>query len=204
MANPGNLVSSLASRLQALEHTRRRMESLFSKGLLVRRDVEEIYKGLYVTAFTSFEGLIENYFEGMLTGHISPPNANVVPHVTFRSKRLAHSVVCAGRNYADWIPYEHTERRAKSFFRRGRPFSQLTPTDKNVVKAMVVIRHAIAHRSNHAINQFRREITSALNLIPRERTPAGFLRSVYTFAPRQTRYELYSTEMFRIAQFLCN
>jgi hypothetical protein len=43
------------------------MEKLFSKGAIVRRDIERVYEGLYLDTITSLENLIERLFLGLLT-----------------------------------------------------------------------------------------------------------------------------------------
>jgi len=44
------------------------METLLGKGIIVRRDIEQIYNGLYLDAVCSFERFIEGLFIGLLVG----------------------------------------------------------------------------------------------------------------------------------------
>jgi hypothetical protein len=68
---------------------------------------------------------------------------------------------------------------------------------------ITTIRNAIAHQSTHAIKQFENKVTAGLTLLPQERKPAGFLRSLLRVSPRQTRFEFYVNELGRIATAIC-
>jgi hypothetical protein len=50
---------------------------------------------------------------------------------------------------------------------------------------------------------FEQEVIGALTLMPRERTPAGFLRSIFRTAPVETQYENLVGEMAIVALKLC-
>ncbi|WP_457654152.1 hypothetical protein [Rhodocaloribacter sp.] len=178
--------------------TRKKIEKLYSRGLLVRRDVERVYEGLYLDAITSLEATIEDLFIRIITGRSLP--TEVVVRVSFNSSQVARDVMLGGeRRYLDWFPYDRTEKRAKAFLRGGRPFTQLSTTDKKVLKEMLIIRNAIAHKSHHSRKKFKDFVVN-FPLISRERTPAGFLHS--RIDPTTTRYQYYASEMIRIIQLL--
>ena len=204
MAKPANdLANALVGHLKALEWTRSKMETLLARGVIVRRDTECVYEGLYLDAITSLENLIEGLFLGLLTGRIVH-SSSVVPRVTFRSDRVARDVVFGGRNYVDWFPYRYTEQRAMAFFRSGTPFTTLDKAHKTQLENLLYIRNAIAHRSNYAKRKFEQEVIGSLPLTPRERTPAGFLRSRFRITPVQTRYENLVADIVSIALKLCS
>ena len=204
MAKPAtSLANALVGHLKALEWTRSKMETLLARDVIVRRDIERVYEGLYLDAITSLENLIEGLFLGLLTGRIVH-SSSVVPRVTFRSDRVARDVVFGGRNYVDWFPYRYTEQRARAFFRSGIPFATLDKAHKTQLKNLLYIRNAIAHKSSYAKRTFEQEVIGSLLLTPRERTPAGFLRSRFRIAPVQTRYENLVADMVSIALELCN
>ena len=191
--------SKLIGHLKTLEWTRAKIERLYAQGLLVRRDVERVYEGLYLDAITSLESAIEELFVRLLTGRGAP--SGIVPRVTFRSSRVAREVMLGGeRKYLDWFPYERTEKRAKAFFRAGEPFTRLERADKRVIEDLLVIRNAIAHKSHYSKRRFE-QFASGYPLLPHERTPAGFLRS--RIDPRTTRFQFYTAEIARIIQILC-
>ena len=113
-------------------------------------------------------------------------------------------MVFGGQNYVDWLPYRHTEQRALAFFRNGSPFTHLNGQDKALIEQLLYVRNAIAHKSDHAKRMFDEKIISTLSLTPREKTPAGYLRSIFRTAPNQTRYEYLILEIAAVAQKLCN
>lgn len=205
MAKPAtSLANALVGHLRGLEWTRGKMETLLARGVIVRRDIERVYEGLYLDAITSLEKLIEGLFLGLLTGRIVHSSPAVVRRVTFRSDRVARDVVFGGRNYVDWFPYHYTEQRAKAFFRSGIPFTTLDKADKTQLENLLYIRNAIAHRSSYAKRKFEQEVIGLLPLTLRERTPAGFLRSRFRITPIQTRYENLVADIVSIALELCN
>jgi hypothetical protein len=151
---------------------------------------------------TSFEALLEELFVGLLTGGISP-GAKIHPRVTFQSHAVARDVMLGGRAYVDWLPYHFTDNRADAFFRGGVPFSNLDKANKRELDRMITIRNAVAHQSRSARKKFEDEVLGVAPLLPIERTPAGFLRSVFRLAPPQTRYEEIAGTFALLARRLC-
>jgi len=198
-----SLANKFIGHLNYLEKTRAKMEKLLTTGAIVRRDIEQVYAGLYLEAITSLERLIESLFIGLLVGRIAPGSSEIVQRVSFKSDRVARDVVFGGRNYVDWLPYHYTEQRAKAFFRNGLPFTSLDRADKRQVESLLYIRNVIAHKSSHSERMFEQEVIGALPLMPRERTPAGFLRSIFRTAPVKTQYENVVEEMVEVALKLC-
>jgi hypothetical protein len=184
--------------LKTIEWTRAKIERLFVQGLLVRRDAECVYEGLYLDAISSFELSIEELFFQILTGQFLPKG--VVARVTFHSNQVVRDVLLGERKYLDWLPYERTEKRAIAFLRAGEPFTRLGRVEKSTIEDSLIIRNAIAHKSYYSNKRFQQLIDSYL-LLPKERTPAGFLRS--KIDPTTTRYQFYIAEMARIMQLLC-
>jgi len=190
--------------LTYIESTRTKMETLMYNGEIVRRDIEQIYKGLYLDAVCSFEHFLEDLFIGLLTGRFKHPSSNIVPRVAFKSSKVARDIVSGGHNYVDWLPYNHTQQRANAFFRNGLPFTLLEPRDRQIIDQICCIRNAIAHQSNHAKKQFNDKVIGAIPISPRDRTPAAFLRSKFRIAPVQSRYTNLIIEMAGIAIKLCS
>jgi hypothetical protein len=204
MAQPSSYLSDqLVRQMNVLEKTRSRMEFLLSSGDVRRSDIEQVYSGLYMKAITSFEYLVEALFLGLLVGRFTPSTSKIVCRVDFRSDVVAREVVFGGRNYVDWFPYKNTEQRAKAFFRSGRPFTGLSKADKTILETLLCIRNAIAHPSRHARRRFEDEVIGSLPLTPQEMSPAGFLRSPFRIAPRQTRFENAVSDMVQVARTLC-
>ncbi len=203
MAKQANTLSlDLISHLRRLNSTRKKLEKLFTSGEITRLDIEQVYIGLYLDAIVSFERFIEQYFISLLVAGrlIAPPNT--IPRVTFASSIVARDVILGGKSYVDWLPYKFTENRAEAFFRSGLPFTSLTKAEKNTIEDFMTIRNAIAHKSGHSIKKFETDIIGNLTLPRKERTPSGFLRSIFRTTPMQTRYENLILEMAAIAQKL--
>lgn len=204
MSRPAlSLANEFIGHLNYLGKTRAKMEWLLTEGTIVRRDIEQVYAGLYLEAVTSLERLIEDLFIGLLAGRIDRHSLGIVPRVSFKSDLVAREVVLAGRHYVDWLPYNYMEERAKAFFRNGLPFARLGKPDKLQIENLLCIRNAIAHKSRYSQRRFEQTIIGVLPLQPRERTPAGFLRSVFRIAPIQTRYENLVRQMAEVALKLC-
>jgi hypothetical protein len=179
------------------------MERLYAQSMVAKRDVEHIYGALFLGAFASLEGMLEDLFLKLLTGRVRVPRS-VRSKVTFRSDMVARGVVFGDRKYVDWTPYDRTLKRAETLFYGGRPFSKLDPNEIGVIKMVCTIRNAVAHQSGHARKQFDKEVISQLTLPPRERTPTGFLRSIHSSAPDVTRYEQLIGDLTSIARNLAS
>jgi hypothetical protein len=185
-------LDNLERKLRGLGTTRARLEGLYSKKSVARKDLERLYEGLFMSAMTSFEDFFEAYFfELMLkpTGR----GAGTVPRVHFKSSKVLRDFVLGGRRYVNWLPFSWTEERAAIYLRGGEPFRKVDGTDRRQMKEWTILRNAIAHTGREARGRFERELLSGVPLPPRERTPAGYLRS----EPRvgTTRFENITREM---------
>ena len=189
-----SLAESLARRVKAVDGTRRSVEATVLAGSVSVRSAEQLYEGLFLAVFTSFETFLEDLFVGLLvqgSGLVSS-RSDVVPRMAIRSHQIARDVVIGpgSRRYAAWMPFEATERRAKMLFRGGRPFALLEIADRHALNQAYVIRNAIAHKSRESLRQFNAKVIGSLPLPAREQTPGGFLRSTFRAAPVQRRYEV--------------
>jgi hypothetical protein len=187
----------------SLEKTRSKMEKLATEQQLSRGDIERVYEGLFLGVFARMEVLLEELFFGLLVGGISCHSCDAVRRVDFSSEKIAREVILRERKYLEWLPYGKTEELAKAFFRGGRPFTKLDDGDKSRLQKCVYIRNAIAHKSRHANSTFKDKVIGSTPLTPRERTPAGFLRSQYRVTPSETRFQLYMTQSLSLMHKLC-
>lgn len=197
-----HLSSGLAGHLRRIDQVRRKAENLH-QGLQVRRhEIELIYAGLYLDVVVSFERFLESLFLGYLSGRLVR-RKGIVPRVTFRSEAVARDVVLGGKSYVDWFPYPgETLRRANAFFRSGRPFSDLDKPEKRVLQEALYIRNAIAHRSRHSLRMFETEVLGSQALLSHEKTPTGYLRSMFRQNPAQTRFESFAVDLATISSKL--
>jgi hypothetical protein len=198
-----DIASRLTRRLGRADLTRQRMEHLFRSGRIVRRDVEAVYEGLYVQAVSAFESFIAELFRALLLASVPVPGSRIARRVTFSSSPVLSDVLHGNRRYLDWLPYDQTEERARVYLRGGRPFTDVTPTDKDRLQRVVWTRNAIAHQSAFARNRFEENVIGATPLLSRERTPAGYLRTMTALPPAPTQFEVMLADLGRIAVALC-
>lgn len=196
------LSKKLASHFRYLEKTRKKTESLFHKKIIVRRDIEIIYAGLFLDIVTSFEGFLEELFLNLLVDDTIHHSKAVKAKFSFNNIANSRTIVCGDRNYVDWFPYDFTIKRAKIYFKSGKPFTDFDKEDKKFLKEILYVRNALAHRSKYSSKQFNKNVIKDLPLTAKEKTVTGFLRSFYVYAPPQTRYEYYVFQLAYLAKKL--
>ena len=203
------LFKNFNNHLITLNFTRVNTEKAFNKKSISKRDVEQVYKGLFLDAVASFEMLIENLFIGLLAGQYLPGTKKVLPKVKFKKTTIARDIVINNR-YFNWLPYENTTNRATDFFRSGFPFTaiikdQRFSNEKFNAKMSKIhcARNVIAHKSKYAQSQFENQIKGSVPLPLSERKIAPYLRGLYRTSPDHTRYERFIIDMAKIAKSLC-
>lgn len=201
-----SLASAFGRRLRDLDRTRQSVDRAAAAGVLSSVEISQIYEGLFLAVSTSFETFLEDLFIGLLVQGIGlqSKRRDIHPRIVVRSHTIARELIIGigSREYADWMPFSHTLRRAEIMFRGGRPFSLVTDGDKQLLSQCHVIRNAIAHKSRHSISKFENQVIGSLPLPARERTPGGYLRSIFRAYPPQTRYEVLSARLLLLARSL--
>lgn len=200
---PTTPLNKLVSSLGRLDYTRKRMEVLFQSNFIVTRDVHSVYEALFLRAITSFEVFLEEQFIAIMRGRATYDPGRVTVRMTATSRQALMDILLRGEQYMTWLPFSQTERRANIYLRGGKPFSELTDGDKSMIRTITTIRNAIAHRSTHATEEFKRTVIGSRTLRPSEKTPAGFLRAQARAAPTRNFFEVYVSELGRIASVLC-
>ncbi|MFL6764935.1 MAG: hypothetical protein ACJ8FO_07040 [Sphingomicrobium sp.] len=183
--------------MEKIERTRTRMEGLRASGRITLRDLQSVYEALFLRGVTSFEVFLESLFMAILRQKVRYPKSRVSLRMTAANDKALLEILQQNQAYLQWIPYSHTESRAKLYLNEGKPFSELTGGDKSIVKTITTIRNAIAHSGSHAKAEFERTVIGSRALLRGERTPAGFLRTAAN--PTQKRFEVYMVELSRIA-----
>lgn len=204
MTKPASAISeAFRKRLKLTEISRLKMESLFSSGAITEKDINLFYEGLFLRLVTSFEALLEELFLGLIVGkYATKPKSE--PKILFKDNKTAIEIMVAGqKKYLDWLPYIHTKNRAEAFFRTEHPFLRLDESEKGNLTAALHIRHAIAHQSKYAKEEFERKVVGSLPLLPKEKTPAGYLRASFRTSPKQTHYENLMITLAGMADKLC-
>ena len=193
--------NSFLVRLKRFELTRVKLESLYARRRVSRRDLEHTYGALFLAAITSFEGMLEILFLKLLCKKFAHPK-KIRALVEFDSDSTARRIVFGGRNYVDWLPYEQTIGRARLFFASGRPFTYLEKQDRKAIEIWCVTRNALAHQSHFAQRRFYELVIEPRTLLPNEKRPTAFLRSLHSTAPDVTQYEQLAGEMISVAKKL--
>jgi len=172
---------------------------------LRRRDIDQVYEALFMNMITSFEAFLEDLFVGLLVDGqgFTTSARGFARRTTIRTWRIAREMVIGpGGQYADWLPLKRTKDRANLFFRGGKPFTGATPADDRLIGRLLVIRNVIAHRSRFSQKKFETVALSGTFLPPRDRNPAGYLRSPFRANPYQTRYENLAADLLLLARRL--
>lgn len=202
------LFKNFNDHLRSLDFTRVNVENAFKKKAISKRDVEQVYKGLFLDAVASFEMFLENLFIGLLIDQYSPGTKKVFPKVKFKKNIVARKIVIIN-NYYNWLPYNNTIKRANDFFRNGLPFTLVSDTKFSIfnfnqnIEHICYIRNAIAHKSKYARLQFEKNVIGSVRLPMSERKVAAYLRGLYRTAPPHTRYEKLIIDMATMAKSLC-
>ena len=170
-----------------------------------QRDVEQVYRALFISTVTAFETFLEDLFLGLLVDGrgLTSERSTFSKRVIIRSPRVAREIVIGpNQKYVDWLPYDLTEKRARLFFGGGRPFTAVSAPERRLLKRCSAIRNRIAHNSRHSNERFQKVVIGTLAILPRNRTPARYLRSLFRLNPTQTRYENLAAEILRLARRL--
>ena len=198
-----SLANKFIVRTEDLEKTRAKMEALFNAGQVGLNDIEQVYSGLYLDIFTEFEITIENLFLGLLSGSLYSRKNLIERKAKIQPVSMTRAIVFGDRAYLDWLPYrDKTIERAEVYFVDGKPFTLLTSTQKSNLDEYGIIRNALAHKSDSAKKRFQKLI-NGLSLLPREKSPTGFLRSRPYSASTQTQYEITVWELIDMIKNLC-
>ncbi len=197
------LFLALQKRFIKLDRTSARVAALHAKKNISGFDVEQIYSGVYLDAFVSFERFIEDIFLGYVSGGLTSPSRTVKLLITITPPSKAEQVILAGKSYVDWIPFDqHTKKRAETYFKNGVPFSNLERSEMDLIVRLHQIRNALAHRSAHSMDVFNRLVVGNLAIAPRDKRPGRFLLTIFRAHPKQTRLQNYLFEMLVIARKL--
>lgn len=196
------LHENFQNRTSSIEITRNKMEGLLTSGAINLTDIEHLYAGLYMELFTEFESLLEALFFGLYNGTYISKHYSIVRKSKITPTTEIQPIVYGGKSYVNWLPYnDNTLKRAKLFFNLGEPFQQLTKTEMHSITNYHIIRNAIAHKSPYSLIQFN-NIISGLSLLPREKTPTGYLRSI-PGSSGQNQFQIAIVELKLLTLKLC-
>lgn len=197
------LLKSLSYKLRNIEFSRLKVESLFREKVIVKRDLDVAYSGLVINAVTAFENYLEELFFSIMSSKVSF-HRDVRPiarSISKLSKKDIRSLVLGDNKYINWLPYDLTVKRSVAYLIEGNPFKKLKGQDTESLSKIAKIRNAIAHSSPFSEESFQKLISDA-TLPPRERTPIGYLRSVYRTSPTMIQFQSLTGEIIRMSNKL--
>lgn len=199
-----NIYKPFEIKVDCLNNYRIKYDSLVVNNTLNEPEVEQAYAGLFLNLFTEFEGLLENLFWGLLKGKVISSHTDYKRLVKISPNNSVEIIVLGEkRNYLDWLPLQdYTFPRVKRFFYEGIPFTDVSDSHKSNLKFYHTIRNSLAHKSDYSITKFQQAI-SGLTLLPKEKQPSGFLRSIPNRVLNKTQYEIASDELKVIAKIIC-
>lgn len=179
-------------------------EAAFAAGHLSLDDIKQGYSGLFLELFTSFESLISTLFMGLANGTVSHISPNVIRITSVRPVTAIEDVLLidSKKGYMDWLPLENTISRGSVFFSGGKPFTNLTPQQKQTLLSYSTIRNAIAHKSKKSDAKFASYISSFI-LSPTEKDPPGFLRSIPNPITGKSQFDIACEQFVIFSNAFC-
>ncbi len=153
--------------------------------------MELVYTSTFLAMCCNWEGLLETaLFEVVCGPKSKKPGRNRL--ASFRSRKHFKGVLLhPNRDYVGLENLNKTISLASLYVERGRPFSEVSESNKTYLGHIVQIRNAIAHQSDVAVTKFKEKVPGVDALPVHRRAPGPFLRHVFRSAPDQTRLELY-------------
>lgn len=196
------LYQKFSQRTTSIESTRIKMEGLLAISAINLSDIEHSYAGLYMELFTEFESLLEELFFGLYNGTYFSRHYTINRKSRISPVSEIQPIVYGGKAYVNWLPYkENTLKRAKIYFDLGGPFQHLSSGDVQLISNYHIIRNAIAHKSPNSLDKLN-TIIAGLPLLPREKTPTGYLRSIPS-GTGQNQFQIAVSELKVLANRLC-
>lgn len=189
-------------RFDRLLGARERAKLLADAGQIRVADSYLVYESAFINAVASFEGLLQEIFVEFACGD-PPRKRKRGSKITIASRDTFRDILFDGKRYREFLPYkDRTLVLAKRFLRDGRPFTDITDTDRELLAHAMRIRNAIAHQSDFAMKEFRKKVPGVESMPPRNRFPGPLLSTVFRTNPKQTYFELYVITLKKVSRFL--
>jgi len=90
------LADEFARRLQSLERTRTKAESLYLGGHFGDRDVGYIYEAIFLSLMTRFESLLEELFFALLVGRMASTSRRTRSKISAQSESVVRDILLSG------------------------------------------------------------------------------------------------------------
>jgi hypothetical protein len=198
LPRPSELGATYRAAVKHLRSCCLRVEELLLAKQIGVRDCELIYESAFLNAIARFEGLLNGLLEEFVCGPRSTLKGKY-PLIATRSRGAYRKVLTRGRAYVELMPYDRCTEIAKYYLNSGRPFTDIDAADVTILKQAVLVRNAIAHRSDAAMMRFRTDVSGVEVLPVQRRFPGVLLRRPYRAAPAATWNELYFDTLEKVA-----
>jgi hypothetical protein len=127
-------------------------------------------EGCYIRFVVSWETFIEEYFLRCLCGGKTRTKREIKPlHTVYRNPSVAFTNINInrkdrGKDYIDWLDANIMKGRINDHFRANSRVQKINLSAEKMYE-LVVIRNAIAHRSQNAIIKFEKFVKDQLGYI---------------------------------------
>lgn len=156
-----------------------RQQAFFHNGSLPKTELDAINELCFLNVFTLFESqTLEMLKTYMMISHTTD-GRRMSLHVP-ESRPSAQRLLLGTNRYISIMPIEQLEKIARVYLREGRPFSELTPSDRNTLKKSYAIRNHIAHKSSDSLKSYKKTVLSGVSLPKKSNVPGYYLRSMQT------------------------
>lgn len=205
-----NVVASLKNNLNETEKLAEAAEQWAvasfppSVPKFLSRHKEIVVKFAFLEGFLAWEAFLDESFTLYLLGEKPPKGRRPqLEHPATRRKDAERLIIGADRKYADWTKTGELRKRSKTFFRRNDPYDLPLKANNRSFEEMNVIRNAIAHRSTHSQEEFKKLVRNFFKTYPPNLTVGKFLRlSVPNVTPQQTFMNYYFGNVVTTAELI--
>lgn len=141
---------------------------LSTKGASIERDTH--IEGCFIRLVVSWEIFIEEYFLRCLCNGKTKSNKIISPRsIPFRSKNEAFKALNKYRkdrdkDFIDWLDSRLISQRVADYFRSNSRVNKITESPEKLFE-LIVIRNAIAHRSESAVKKFEKYVKDRLGYL---------------------------------------
>jgi hypothetical protein len=152
-------------------------------------------ESVFLNGVTEFESFLERVFYLAVCRRIRP--GGTVPLISIGDEdALRRIVLRPGESYLEWLPLDRSLKRASQFLDGGMPFARLErrAAVKDGLRAALVIRNAVAHKSDAARARFRQEAGHA------SATPGDYL---IAGSAGRTVCDAFLADLARYGEALC-
>jgi hypothetical protein len=160
-----------------------------------------VYEGAFLRAIVAFERFLEEYFVEIVTSAVVPNTHKVNLLAMFKTNDVAKSFIVVDKQYAEWLPYETTVKRAKRFIEDGLPFASLPETDGNAIADAIIVRNYITHSSASARDKFVQQFYPPTRA-PIAPSDAQLLRTPLKHAAKKCKLDGFMSTFINAAMFL--